>query len=99
MQPGCHAFAEGSLTDNAIEHADGSDADLHRREKLVRITEQRQRRLRPLVALFGHGIQAHFAAGRQGQFRHGKDTVEQSQEDNQQEIHCAAAKINICHFT
>jgi hypothetical protein len=87
LDPGGQAAAEGRLADDAVEHADGSDAHLHRREELRGVVKQAQGRLRTLVTRLPHGREPCLAAGRQGHFRHGKNAVEQRQKSNQQKVH------------
>ena len=79
--PGRKQPREGRLADDAVEHADRGDADLHRREELGRTVMQRQRGAGAGIAGLGHHLQPRLAAGGQGHLGHGEHAIEQDQRE------------------
>jgi hypothetical protein len=76
LQPRRQRGAERRLADDAVQHADGRDADLHGREELGRVLQQAQRHRGALVAVFGHDQEAGLAAGGQCELGHREHAVE-----------------------
>jgi hypothetical protein len=77
LQPSGQVATECGLANDAVEHANGGDANLDGGQKLGRILKQAQCGLRAFVAGFRHRRQARFFARRQGHLRHGKQAIEQ----------------------
>jgi bis(5'-nucleosyl)-tetraphosphatase (symmetrical) len=69
--------AERSLADDAVEHADGGDAHLHRREELCGLSSSPSAARAPLSPASAMAVSlARLLAGH-GQLGHGEDAVEQ----------------------
>ena len=74
--------AEGGARKGARQHADQADADLCRRQEFARVLGQLQRHCRALVAIGGHDFQPRRAGRNNGEFRHGKQPVQEDQNDD-----------------
>ena len=87
VQPGGQRLGERGLADDAVEHADGGDADLHRGEELRRVVVQLHGLACPGVPAFHQHLQPRLAAGGQRHFRHGEQAVEDDEEREKGDFH------------
>ena len=86
-QPVGHRPAEGRLAHDAVEHADGGDAHLHRGQKLGGPLHQAQRGTGTGISAFFQRGQPGLATGRHGKLGHGEHAVEQGQKNDQDKVH------------
>ena len=80
-------FGKGRLTDDPVEDADGGDADLDGGEKACRVFAQGEGCSRRPVTFGRLAAQPGLAGREQRHFRHGKETVEYDQAQQQGSVH------------
>ena len=93
VQPARERRRKGSVTNNAVEHADRRDADLHGGKKFGRVVVQVHRCLRTRIVGLHHHLQPRLAARRQGHFRHRENGIQQYQEDQKGNFHAVGAVL------
>ncbi len=91
LQPLGERLRERRLADDAVEHADRGDADLHRGEELGRVVVQVERHLRLPVARLDHDLQPRLARRRERHLGHGEHAVEQDEKYEQCDVHAGRA--------
>jgi hypothetical protein len=81
VQPVRERRRERGVADDAVQHADRGDADLHHREELGRVFVQVHRRLRAGLARLDHHLQPRLAARRERHLGHGEQRIQNDQEE------------------
>ena len=95
LQPDRQGPGEGSFADDAAKNGDRGDSYLYRRQEAIGIIAQLDCHSGRAVSIFGQLGQTSPAGSNQGNFGHGKNTIEQNQGKKYEYFHYSSPKTGL----